>query len=280
MELGVFAKIFSRGSIEGVLDAVALHGIRCIQFNFACVGLPSMPSEIELGVLEHVRDTAAARKIAISAVSGTCNMIHPDSSQRTESLQRLRVIISACHHIGANLITLCTGTRDAENMWRAHPDNALPSAWRDLTASIEEVLEVAEVHGVTLGIEPETNNVVNSAAKARKLLDEIASPNLKIILDAANLFHPGETPRMKEILTEAFDLLGRDIVLAHAKDLDRDCQAGNLTLGQGVLDWDYYLALLRQSSSSVPLIMHGFGEFEVKASAAFMLGKFGTIPST
>ena len=39
------------------------------------------------------------------------------------------------------------------------------------------------------------------------------------------------------MLDEAFALLGRDIVLAHAKDLDHDGEAGHLPAGKGLLDY-------------------------------------------
>ena len=39
---------------------------------------------------------------------------------------------------------------------------------------------------------------------------------------------------MREILDEAFALLSEDIALAHAKDLDRDGQAGHLAGGNRV----------------------------------------------
>jgi len=80
---------------------------------------------------------------------------------------------------------------------------------------------------VTLAFEQEVNNVVDSAQKARRLLDEIGSPHLKVTMDAANIFHAGELARMSEVLDRAFALIGKDIVLAHAKDLSRDGDAGH-----------------------------------------------------
>jgi sugar phosphate isomerase/epimerase len=102
------------------------------------------------------------------------------------------------------------------------------------------------------------------------------SPRLKIIMDAANLFLPSDLPRMNEILDEAFDLLGEDIVLAHAKELGPDGQAGGLALGTGALDWDRYLSLLRSAKFDSPLIMHGFEEREVSASVKFLREKLGS----
>ena len=98
---------------------------------------------------------------------------------------------------------------------------------------MSEVAKIADRHEVTMAIEPELGNVVNSAIKARMLLDEVGSPWIKVVIDPANLFHPGDLPRMKEILDEAFEWLGPDIVLAHAKELGPDGRAGGLAPGQG-----------------------------------------------
>lgn len=63
-------------------------------------------------------------------------------------------------------------------------------------------------------------------------------------MDGANIFQKGELPRMRDKLAEAFGLPGSNIVLAHAKDLDRDGEAGHLAAGLGRLDYPYYLSLL------------------------------------
>jgi sugar phosphate isomerase/epimerase len=85
-----------------------------------------------------------------------------------------------------------------------------------MAACVREATEIARQAKVVLAFEPEVNNVVDSARKARQLLDETGSPHLKVTIDPANLFHAGELPRMREILEEAFALVGKDIALAHA----------------------------------------------------------------
>ncbi|WP_366512989.1 TIM barrel protein, partial [Mesorhizobium sp.] len=56
-----------------------------------------------------------------------------------------------------------------------------------MRAELEEALELAEKHDIRLGVEPEPGNVVANAVLARRILDEVKSPRLGIILDAANL---------------------------------------------------------------------------------------------
>jgi sugar phosphate isomerase/epimerase len=273
MRLGIFAKTFVRPTLAAALDAVMASGLDCIQFNLACASLPSLPERIDAAMCAEVRGQLAARGIIMAAVSGTFNMIHPDPQQRRNGLRRLGVLLRACPNLGTSIVTLCTGTRDPQDMWRRHPDNDKADAWRDLLASMLQAVAVAEDVGVTLALEPEVANVVDSARKGRRLLDEIGSPRLRVVMDAANLFHAGQLPRMHAVLDEAFDLLGRDIVIAHAKDLSHDGEAGHEAAGQGVLDYDYYLTRLRAAGFDGPLILHGLAEAQVAASVAFLRGK-------
>ena len=63
-------------------------------------------------------------------------------------------------------------------------------------------------------------------------------------MDAANVYHPGELPDTQGILQRAFDLLGNDIIMAHAKDVNAngDFKAA----GQGDVDYGLYFKLLKQ----------------------------------
>jgi hypothetical protein len=61
--------------------------------------------------------------------------------------------------------------------------------------------------------------VVDSAEKGRRLLADLQSVRLKVVVDAANLFREGELSRSDEVLKRAFGLLGEEMDLAHAKDV-------------------------------------------------------------
>src|SRR5215203_1394080 len=275
MRIGIFARTFARSSPEGVFDALVGYGLGDAQFNMSVAGLSSLPDEIAPALADRVRVAAAGRQIALVAVSGTFNMIHPDEEVRRDGLRRLGVLAGACAWLGTSAVTLCTGTRDPEDMWRRHPDNERPEAWRDLLATMQGALETAEEHGVTLAFEPETGNVVDSAEKGRRLLDEMRSPRLKVIIDAANLFD-AEDParrfsRSEEILDEAFELLGGDLVLAHAKDVKGSGEV--VAAGKGHLDYDLYLRHLSEASYAGPLVLHGLAEEEVAGSLAFLREK-------
>jgi sugar phosphate isomerase/epimerase len=268
IRVGIFAKTFARPTLEESLDAVLAHGVGAIQFNLALLGGPSLPQRIAPQDADRVRGATGARQLEMVAVSGTYNMAHPDPAVRADGRARLRALIEAAPALGAPIVTVCTGTRDPDDMWRGHPDNASPEAWRDMLESLGDAAATAERHGILLGIEPETNNVGSDAGAARRLLDELRTPSLGIVVDAANLVWGDAVTSQRRTLDEAFALLGDDIVLAHAKDVAADGTV--VAAGRGELDYERYVTLLDHAGYAGPLVLHGLGEDDVPRAVAFL----------
>jgi sugar phosphate isomerase/epimerase len=270
MQLGIFAFTFVRPTVEEVFDIIKSYGLKHTEFNFTAIRMQEIPGQIDEALARRVRTAAAERGINVVSVGGYTNMVHPDTKQRHADLERLHGLIGSARSLGTDVVALCTGSRDPENMWRRHPANDEPDAWADLCTSMTEAIRVAEDHEVTLTIEPEVNNIVHTAVKARRLLDEIKSSRLKVTFDGANIFHEGELPRMGELLSEAIDLLAGDIILAHAKDLDHDGDAGHLAAGQGKLDYSHYITALKRAGFTGPILLHGLEEAEVEDSINYV----------
>ena len=270
MQLGIFAKTFPEVGALPVLRAVRAAGYDVTQFNLSCVGLPSLPDALDSTVVQEVAQASAEMGISIAALSGTYNMAHPDAAVRDQGLRRLDVLMRHAPALGTRLITLCSGTRDPDDQWAYHPDNATAEAWTVMSREMARAAELAQRYGIDLGIEPEMTNVVSSARKARELLDTLGSPRLKIVLDPANLFEHGDTALSRERTREAVDLLGNDLAMAHAKDRRAD---GRFTFpGDGVVDFPDFVALLRGAGFQGPLVTHGLSAAEAPGVAQFLRG--------
>ena len=268
MRIGVFAKTFAARGALRALAAVRAAGFDAAQFNMACLGLPSMPDTIVPAALLEIAQARDKTGVAIPAISATYNMIHPDPGHRAVGLRRLATMIEAARQCGIGLVTLCTGTRDPDDMWRAHPDNVSPQAWRELLAEMEQAAAFAEAAGVGLGVEPELANVVNSAEAARRLVDELGSPALRIVLDPANLAETATPEARRAVIARAVDTLADRLALAHAKD--RDARGGFVAAGRGVVDFGHFVACLRAAAFDGDLIAHGLDEGEAPEVARFL----------
>ena len=219
--LGIFARTFRRPTSDEVAAEVGQAGYALAHWNFAAIGLPTLADDLGDEAFAQVRAAFDAMGIGIPRVSATYNMIGPDFERRSAETERARRLIRHARLLGAEVVTLCTGTRDPQNMWHAHPDNATPAAWRDLRATLDVLMDAASDGGVVLGIEPEPGNVVGDADAAARLLDEVGDDApVGIVFDPANLLTSDSASRQARILTHAVDLLGPRIVGVQLKGFD------------------------------------------------------------
>ncbi len=270
MQVGIFAKTFPGTDPLAVLTAVRDSGYAATQFNLACCGLPSMPDVVPEDAVAAIAAAAKATGVSLVALSGTYNMAHPDPRLRATGLGQLAVVLKAASALAIPLVTLCTGTRHPTDQWAHHPDNADPSAWADMAAEMAMALTLAEDYGVDLGIEPEQANIVTSAADATRLIAEMGSPRLRIVLDPANLFEAATPGEARRIVAEAVGTAAGHIAMAHAKD--RAADGKFVTAGKGVVDFPDFLARLQATGFDGPLVTHGLSAAEAPDVAAFLAG--------
>ncbi len=268
MRAGIFAKTFAGTTPDVVLAAARDAGYASVQYNFACSGLGPLPETIPNTAFAAMRDASEKTGVAIAAISATYNMIHPDIAIREAGRCSFAQIASVAHQAGSNLLTVCTGSRDAADQWRDHPDNQGTEAWKDMIAEFDHLLAIAERHDVFIGVEPELANVINSAAQARRLIDTMASERIRIVLDPANLFEHEDADTRDRIIDEAINLLKDRIAIAHAKD--RNADGSFATAGKGVIDYPRYVAALKRAGFDGDVITHGLSAAEAPGVAAFL----------
>jgi sugar phosphate isomerase/epimerase len=255
--LGIFARIFRRDTPAEVAAAVARSGYALAHWNFAAVGRSTLAADVDDDVFATVRRAFDAAGLGIPSVSGTFNAAHPDADLRASQVARAVRLVGLAPELGADVVTLCTGTRDPENMWRAHPDNTGRSAWADLRRSLDPLLEAARDAGVRLGVEPEPANVVRDAPTAARLLEELGrDAPVGIVLDPANLLTPETVDRQHEILDEAITLLGSRVVGVQAKDV---VASGYSAAGAGLMDYPGVFSALARVAP-VPVIVQDAAE--------------------
>lgn len=271
MKLGVFAKTFEGCTPMGVLRAARDAGYRAVQYNMACSGLGPLPASITEEAADAVAAAAEETGVEIAAVSATYNMTHPDMEKRAQGRRSFEAIAAASRRMGSRLITVCSGSRDPDDQWRYHPHNDTGAAWQEMVAEFRHLVPIAERHDVAIGVEPELANIVNSAARARVLIDMFPSGPIRIVMDPANLFEQEDADRARELIDQSIELVGDDIALAHAKD--RHADGSFATAGKGVIDWPHYLAALDRAGFDGTLVTHGLKASEAGEVARFLAGK-------
>lgn len=112
-----------------------------------------------------------------------------------------------------------------------------------LVSALKTACATAESTGVTIAVEMTRAGSVGGAETFLRLQDHVASPALKVCLDAAN-FCPDRTPLIRTVR-----MLADDIVIAHGKDAsfkDNGEVAEYGPTGSGRLDYATYIGALQQ----------------------------------
>jgi sugar phosphate isomerase/epimerase len=118
--------------------------------------------------------------------------------------------------------------------------------------NLRPVVKYAEQMGVVMAIEPVWKHIVCNPARARRVLDEINSPNLQIILDPVNLLDICNYKDQVAIVDEAIELLGPDVAMVHLKDFVVEGDK-LVSVGAGLGQMDY-TSVIRFMKTRKPFI--------------------------
>ena len=125
-------------------------------------------------------------------------------------------------------------------------------ALQTFITNLRPVVKYAEQMGVVLAIEPVWKHIVYNPKRARRVMDEINSPNLQIILDPVNLLDISNYKDQVAIVDEAIELLGPDVAMVHLKDfVVEDDQLVSVGAGLGQMD---YTSVIRFMKTRKPFI--------------------------
>lgn len=256
-------ELFSRIAAMG-FETVQLGFGSVAECNFSASAHIEIPQSISDDVLNAIRRASREFHLPIGAINGTWNMAHPDQEVREEALRRMEGFLSAVAALECPIATLCSGTRSREHLWHEDAGNNGFSAWRDMLDSMQRAARMAEHCDVTLAIETEAANIIDTPEKARRIMDEVGSDRLKMILDCANLFHAGEAypENVHSTIDRAIQFFGRDIVLAHGKDIQASDGIRFCGTGFGIVDFPYMIESLKKVNFSGDMMLHGIAREE------------------
>ncbi|MBR4942208.1 MAG: sugar phosphate isomerase/epimerase [Clostridia bacterium] len=119
--------------------------------------------------------------------------------------------------------------------------------FRRFADNMGKLCDIAEKYGVSIAFEPCMLDVTPSAKRTRDFIEFVGKPNLKVLLDPANLIHNSDEKDM-------FRYLAPHLAYIHGKDrLITDTYGRNV--GEGIIDWVEFFKLYHTYAEGVPFIL-------------------------
>ncbi len=181
-----------------------------------------------------------AADLDIAVLGCYLNLCNPDEAALSKILKKYEANIRLASYLPCSVVGTETGAPNTSYDCSDREAVRSEEAYTFFRDNLKKVTGYAEKYGVTMAIEPVYKHIIYDAKRARRLLDEIESPNLRIIFDPVNLLDPKESEeRHKEVISEAMDLLEEEISIIHLKDFIRkDDDFKAVGCGKGEMEYE------------------------------------------
>ena len=276
LKLGVFTGVYASLPLEEAarrIEADGFHGV-ILEYGFADVRFDPWAPDWDKGRL--ITRTLAKHNLKIVALFGYYNVVDPDLARRKRGEQRMQVLIENWKQFNCPVISTETGTLNEKSEWLESPENATEQGYQACRAALEKLAQAAKQHGAIISIEAYWRNVIDSIARADRVLHDV--PGLKLVMDPCNYYRKEQLSQMDPMLEEMFRRLGKKIVLAHAKDVKAAADGTDLPAsGQGMLDYPLFLRLLAGLNRELFLIIEHLTLDDVPRARDYVLSQFDKI---
>ena len=211
-KLGVITDGISR-DFEYALDTMVETGLEYVELQYLWEKQVGDLTGVDV---ERVKGLIEARNLKVSCISHhnlsalpvDTAVVAPAYREHITTLQRC---IDVAQALGTNLVRIFSFRKEMV-LFGAEPIIS-EGAWQMLMNRLEEPLQIADDAGITLVMETAISGNVTSAFLARKLIDELDVPHLKVLWDPCSSLYCTEVP-----YPDGYEAIREHIVHIHLKD--------------------------------------------------------------
>ena len=211
-KLGTITDGISR-DFEYALDTMVETGLEYVELQYLW---EKQVGDLTDADIERVKGLIEARNLKVSCISHhNLSALPVDTAVVTpayrEHITTLQRCINVAQALGTNLVRIFSFRKEMV-LFGAEPVIS-EGAWATLMNRLEEPLQIADAAGITLVMETAISGNVTSALLARKLIDALDVPHLKVLWDPCSSLYCTEVP-----YPEGYEAIREHIAHVHLKD--------------------------------------------------------------
>lgn len=229
------------------------HDIKLLQFALA-----KTVTDVNFDVVGYDKELSARIKKQLdefqlsTAVLGCyINPVDSDPVSRKTQTERFRNFIKYAKDFNADVIGTETGWKSSFEETQSDEN------YNDFLNAMLPAVDDAESEGVNIGIEPVGINTIYSVGMMKKMLDDVKSERLSVIMDFSNIILTPEIhDKQNDIIKSAFDTLDSKIKVIHLKDYTfSDGKKTFAPAGTGLLNIGLIFKCIEKMSSKPKIIL-------------------------
>ena len=205
-------------TFQEMCDNAKKYGVRKLQFALArtCNDIKFDEIGFDEKVANDIKAKLDEYNLHVSVLGCYIDPINPNDEVRNAQLTRFKNFISYAKVFGADMIATETGFLATQEETRSE------ETYQFLLENLRPLVKEAEDKGVMMAIEMVWIHPMYCPQRMKRLLEDLNSPNVCVIVDMSNLTYPETKDSQCDIMNDCFDLLGDNIRGIHLKDFTFD----------------------------------------------------------
>jgi sugar phosphate isomerase/epimerase len=261
-------------SITDVVRCIRASGYTAANASYA-IGTRNRWLDASEGEIRKLKKALAEQDVDFYDIMVWTNLLHPDRATREKNITYVCEAFEAAERCGVRSITGITGSCGTGHYIEMHPDNWTKETWKLTVDVIRTILKRTAGFSTVWGMEQCITTNIDSPSATKQILEDVADPRCKVVLDPTNMMNLARYYRSGEIIDESFDLLGEDIVGGHAKDFRLDSRMlidlKEVPPGKGLQDYEILLARLSRMSWPRTLMLEHFPAEEYPPARRYIM---------
>ena len=278
MQLGIRLHDTTKLPFEERIADVHNLGFACGHLALAKVidEFPTTDEALTPGLAMYIKNVFAKNHVDIAVLGCYLNLANPNKEQLEKTVHRYMAHIRFASWLGCGVVGTETGAPN--ETYSFTPECHTEEALQLFIQNVRPVVKYAEQMGIVFAIEPVYRHIVWNPKQARRVLDEIQSPNLQIIFDPVNLLDIANYRDREEIIGEAIELLGPDIAMVHLKDFRvEDGKMVSVGCGLGEMDYTDILKFMKERKPFIHATLEDTKPENNRQVKEFILQKYAEV---
>lgn len=269
MRLGIRAHDAGRAEAKILSERIKAYGLEYVQLVLN-KALGQNIEELTVEQIQNIARTFQDQGLKIAMLGSYFNPVHSDKALIAKNINRFKRHLELAPLFHTAYVGTETGSY-LDEPWGYHPRNHRSESYLEVREIIRDLVDYAEEKQTKVLIEGAYNHLIYCPELLKHLVTEIPSPNLGVIVDLFNYLHIGNYRQQKEIFDTCINLLQDKIVIFHLKDfIVSDGKLVQVGLGQGLMDYEYYLPIIKKNFPDAILIMEGITGEDIATSMDYI----------
>lgn len=275
MKLGVRLHDLGKGTASEMAakaKAIGFDGVQLVM-NKAILNETGLPGTLNKQKASRIARNFKEQGLDIFMLGAYFNPVHSNSDFVLACMAKFKEHLEFANDFGCAYVGSETGSYN-DDKWTYNPLNRTPEAMVRVKTVFGNLAKHAAIYNTNIALEGAYGHCAYEPKVLKEIVDSIDNGHIFITVDLYNYLAISNYKQQRSIFDECIATFKDKIVIFHIKDFVVEGETlKQVGLGQGIMDFDYILPIIKTNCPNAYLIFEGVKEQDMQSSFDFISAK-------